>query len=156
VPLGLAYQPVPPPGTVAAAHRSASSSPPLFGRPRGMATPHSGPSLFPVPTLHAASTPGPPSPASPASAQTRAVRCHRALLSFSLPRPSPHTAERATSRPRQRLSHRGPPRRVFDHRRRRFPPSTVRPANPPPFLDLEPPSPPSSSPIAPGASRSRR
>jgi hypothetical protein len=40
VPLGPACQPVPPPSTVAAAHRSAPSSPPLFNQPRDVATPH--------------------------------------------------------------------------------------------------------------------
>jgi hypothetical protein len=85
----------------------------------------------------------------------------RALFSFSPYLPSTHGHASVTRRlafrashPHRRPSRRGP-RCVFDHRHRRFFSPMVRPANPPPFPYLGPPSPLSSSLAAPEASRSR-
>jgi hypothetical protein len=64
--------------------------------------------------------------------------------------PSPPSSLLAKPPP---LPSRHGPQRVSDRCHHRPP---VRPANPPPFPDLEPPSPLSSSPTAPGASRSCR
>jgi hypothetical protein len=66
---------------------------------------------------------------------------------------SPHFPN---SRPHRRSSRRCP-HRISDRRRHRFsPPPKVRPAYPPPFPYLGPPSPLSSSPAAPGATRGHR
>jgi hypothetical protein len=74
---------------------------------------------------------------------------------FFPPRSPPPTGKRTASRPRRRPSHRGPHRRVSDRYHRRPPHGETLPIWPP-FSILEPPSPPSSSPVAPRARRSRR
>jgi hypothetical protein len=117
------------------------SAPRLFGRPRDVprraARAHCGlaavgrcraatlshatpgaPSPYPVPALHAVTTPGPPSSASPPPPR-KAARCCRACLSFSLTRSPPRTAKRPASHPCRRPSQRGPYWRVSDRRHRR-------------------------------------
>jgi hypothetical protein len=147
---------------MAAAHRSAPSPSPV--RPverRGHATSSTRIAAGPLPAIatplmlsHAVSAPlSPPHSRPPRGvhprlplpwlAQPPLKRESPAAAAFSslffLPRSPLRMAKRATSRPRRRSSHRGPPQHVSHHRRCHFPPSTVRPVNPPPFPDLGPP-----------------
>jgi hypothetical protein len=137
-----------PPGTVVAAHRSAppplpcsagratchaalpahaTAGPlPVDAAPLRCPTPHPGPLSLPRSRHPHGDHPRTPLLCLAASA-SKAARRRRARLSFSLPRSPTCTAKRPASRPHRRSSHRGPHRRVSDHRRRRFSP-TVRPS----------------------------
>jgi hypothetical protein len=137
VPLGPTYQLVPPPSTVAVAHHQPPFPLPCSVGPRGHTAP---PTLSPT-----GRDPGPP------SLPIRSSMRHRTPRALHCPRPSEppliHTGDRATAA----LSG------VFSSATVVVvPPPLVRPTNPPPFPDLEPPSPLSSSPAAPGTSRSHR
>jgi hypothetical protein len=142
MPLGPAYQPVPPPGTVVVAHRSAPPPSPVRPaarratprRPRASrlgrrAVPRCarGPLSLPHSRPPRGDHPQTPSSTSVPPLQI-VVRRRRARLSFSLPRSPSYTAKRPTSRPRRRPSHCGPHRRVSDRCRRRFFLPAVRPS----------------------------
>jgi hypothetical protein len=158
VPLGPACQPVPPPSTMVTAHRSAHLPPPLFGRSRDVARPRH-PRAPRLGRSHAARAVPHRSGPCPLSARSlfHAVPHTRALTS-PLPRPpplqksqpprrtlfsSPLTLLRA--RPSEPpLVHAGDRATAallgtFPTTAVAIPPSTVRPANPPPFPYLGPP-----------------
>jgi hypothetical protein len=112
------------------------------------------PSPYPIFSSTRHRTPDPhPSPASASKGARSRAASHCTLFSspplVSVTRTPPFPA----SHPRWRPSHRGP---HHISNRRQPPPPMVRPAYPPPFPYLGSLSPLSSSPAAPGASRSRR